>query len=94
MENTPDSDLQKLRDEAAAEALNAAHLSLHLHSLKASCEAFVRGVSGTTWKTTEPRIIGFKLEFDQMVSALAQPEPKRLTAEHIAALREAKVIPA
>jgi hypothetical protein len=65
----------KLREDATRAGLWAASLSLHLHDVKRAVEAFARGVTGTSWKTNEPRVIGFNVEFQAMVEAVAKPEP-------------------
>lgn len=75
-----------LEVEVERAAIWAAHLSLHLHVVKRKAEAFVKGAGLTTWKTNEPRIIGFKLEFDELVDALVRPEPTLPSAEAIRAV--------
>jgi hypothetical protein len=71
--------------EVKRAALWAAHLSLDLHSLKSKVTRFVKGVGLTPWKTTVPRVLGFKEEFDAMVTELAKPEATLPSAEAIRA---------
>jgi chromosome segregation ATPase len=70
------SALDEAKRDGERGALWAAHLSLHLDGVKRSVEAFVRGVQLATWKTNEPRVIGFKFEFDAMVSKIAEKDPE------------------
>lgn len=56
-------------------AIHLADMWVYVHDLKSSAEAFVRGAGLTPWHANEPRVVGYKKEFDALVAMLAKPEP-------------------
>jgi hypothetical protein len=82
--------VRDLRTDMVRGALHWAELSFYVSHIKTKVQAFAKGVSGTTWKTHEPRVLGFKAEFDEMVSAIALPEPKLPTREQMRAIEAAQ----
>lgn len=77
-----------LKLDVARTAIYSTGLSVSVYRLKRTVEDFAKGVSATTWTTNEPRIVGFKAEFDKMVDALVEKAPELPTREAMKALMD------
>lgn len=53
----------------------AASLKMHHWKLQQAVRDFVRGVLPATWKSKEPRVVGFGIEFEHMKAVEKEPDP-------------------
>lgn len=72
-----------LEIEVKRAGLWAANLEMHLFKVRRAAEAFIKGVALAPWKANEPRVVGFKLEFDELVTAIAEKQPTLPSAETV-----------
>ena len=64
---------EKLELTALRSTMWALYLKDTIKSLNSIGEAFASRVTNTTWKTSEPRVIGYKKEFELFKKALSVP---------------------
>ncbi len=74
-------DKARLQQELIRAVAWASNTALALGALKSKVCAFAAGVTNTQWKTNEPRVIGFGLEYTAMVDEAHKPSPGFLATD-------------
>jgi hypothetical protein len=62
--------------EVARASLWAAHAILALDALRAKAREFARGVSNKVPQSNEPRVVGFKAEWEALLAEASKPAPE------------------
>lgn len=79
--------------EAMRAGIWAAHTSLALDDLKQRVRAFARGVSDKVPQHAEPRVVGFKAEWSELLAEASKPAPPLPTNEEIRKMLENQISP-
>ncbi len=91
-ENQLGIEIAKLQVEAERGMIAWSNTHMAFAILRCKVRDFIRGVVKTKWLSKEPRVIGFKYEFEAMQAEVAKETPKLPTFDEVflASINESK----